>query len=172
VANRGVAFLRDGGKGKTAWPTFWPRREPSLAWDAVGRAQRGRVGWEWLLVRAYADIEDLASDCVATDSESLRILSASLGDARAAYKATPTADWLRGHYDYAARLAVLRFLRRYGICARMLLVFFCENGSGTGIAAPSEAQWRASIGLLEQELGLVGKSALERRIYKAFLPAI
>ena len=43
------------GKARSAWADSWPEDGYDFSWDAVGRVQIGKVGWEWLLVTAFAE---------------------------------------------------------------------------------------------------------------------
>ena len=55
----GLSFLGNG-KAKTAWQEMWQGSEsPRFAWDAIGRVQIGKVGWNWLLVLAMTHLDEL-----------------------------------------------------------------------------------------------------------------
>ena len=75
------------------------------------------------------------------------------------------------YYPHAIRLGVRKFLQGNSICGRTVFLYFTgSNDTGSG-GPPMEAQWKTAIGKMEWHLGITGKSALERRIYRLFLPA-
>ena len=45
------------------------------------------------------------------------------------YGVEPDVDWITGGSHLATRLSALSFLRGYGVCSRMLLVFFHDGES-------------------------------------------
>ena len=164
-------FLRHG-KARSAWKDYWPQNRCRFSWDAIGRVQTGKVGWEWLLVAAFAHAGELEqSNNPPLDEADERVLSA-MAEAELKYNVDPGIDWINGHFYLSTRLSALGFLRKYGICVRMLFVYFYEEKRGMDCLFPSLEEWDSAIAATEQKLGLRGKSVLERRIYRMFLPGM
>ena len=166
----GFDFMRPG-KIRSAWDNLWPHDVDQPEWDALGRVQMGNSGcWEWLYVQANAHIEELKGDCPAVREDSARRINTLLEKAKGAVGAPETADWMHGYYPHAVRLGVRKFLQGNSICGRTAFIYFTgRDGTGAG-KPPSKSQWQNAIDRMEQHLGLSGKSVLERRIYRLFLP--
>ena len=160
------------GKAPAAWKDYWPQDGCGFSWDAVGRVQIGKVGWEWLPVTAHVHPRELMrAHRGSIDTTNRRVISAVRG-AQQSFKVGADADWLRGNMDLATRLSALSFLREYSVCVRMLFVHFYDDRKSKNTLLPSQADWRPAIAKADQQLGLTGKSVLERRICRMFLPAI
>jgi hypothetical protein len=125
---------------------FWPRRGPQ--WDALARTSDGKV----LLVEAKAHVRELASDCAASPSSRSQI-DQGLDAAKRAFGVRPDADWSRGYYQYANRLAHLYFLReRCGVDAHLVFLYFL-NARDTARPA-SRAEWEHGIAAAHRALEL------------------
>jgi len=81
-------------------------------------------------------------------------------------------QWLERHYQYANRLAALHFLNTQGIKAHLVMVYFMgdRHSSASTTCPASEQEWESAIQAAEKHLGLTGKSELETRVHKVFLP--
>ena len=162
-------FLRNG-KARSAWQDHWPVDGCRFSWDAIGRVQMGKVGWEWLLVAAFARPEELERGLEPPlDAADERIASA-IDEAKGRYGVDPGVDWIAGNSHLATRLSALSFLRQHGVCSRMLCVYFHAGDSRGDDLVPSQDTWDVAIATAEQRLGLRGTSVLERRLYRMFLP--
>ena len=160
------------GKAPAAWKDYWPQDGCGFSWDAVGRVQIGKVGWEWLPVTAHAHPKELERTYRGPiDVADRRIVSAVRG-AQQSFKVGADNDWLRGNMDMATRLATLSFLRKHSVCVRMLFVYFYDDRKSSSRLLPALSDWEPVIATADRRLGLTGKSVLERRIYRMFLPAI
>ena len=160
------------GKAREAWKDYWPQTGSRFPWDAVGRVQIGKVGWEWLPVTAHAHPRELKRTYRgAIDTADRRVVSAVRG-AQQSFKVVSDTDWLRGNMDLATRLSALRFLREHGACVRMLSIYFYNDRKSRSKVLPTLDEWRPAIATADRRLGLTGKSVLERRIYRMFLPVI
>ena len=124
---------------------FWPRGGPQ--WDAVGRVGDGRV----LLVEAKAHVSEMNSTCAAS-SQSREQIDRALESAKVFYGANGDSDWGRGFYQYANRLAHVRFLRAHDIDAHLVGVYFLGDMAMRG---PREiGQWAKAIDDCHDHLGL------------------
>lgn len=160
------------GKARSAWKDYWPPDNCRFSWDAIGRVQIGRVGWEWLLVTAFAQLEELVqSNKPSLDETDKRIIHA-IEEAQREYKVEPSVNWLNSNTHLTTRLSALSFLRKYGVCVRMLFVYFYDTKTEKDSLLPSLEEWDPAITTTERRLDLSGRSILERRIYRVFLPSI
>jgi hypothetical protein len=63
-------FFRSRITAREVWIRTWPTRK-GPHWDAVGKLRYASLNFEWLLVEAKANVEELASDCGAKSLASL-----------------------------------------------------------------------------------------------------
>ena len=168
----GLSFLGNG-KAKTAWQTLWQgSRAPALTWDAIGRVQIGKVGWEWLLVTSMSKLADLGT--TVKRKQSTETQDAFLNQAKAKYKVSMNTKW-SSESTYLMQLATLAFLRNYNVCSRLLSVHYYSDEHSDELSEkqlPTIHQWIQAIESSHVHLGLSGKSPVEKRIYRLFLPGI
>jgi hypothetical protein len=107
---------------------FWPTRGPQ--WDALGVVSDGKV----ILVEAKAHVNEMASSCDAGE-RSREVIDRSLLSAKEYYGAKESADWASGYYQYANRLAHLKFLRERGVDAHLLFIYFLNDRAVRGPSA-------------------------------------
>jgi hypothetical protein len=160
------------GKAREAWKDYWPQTGSRFPWDAVGRVQIGKVGWEWRPVRAHAKLTELKRASRGSIDCTDRRIASAICQAQQSFKAKPNANWLKSDLDLATRLSALRFLREHSACVRMLFIYFYNDGKSRSKVLPTLDEWRPAIATADRRLGLTGKSVLERRIYRMFLPVI
>ncbi|MGF1660165.1 MAG: hypothetical protein ACFCUS_12125 [Rubrimonas sp.] len=154
---RDAAFLERVGLPHLveALAAFWPSRGPQ--WDGLGLS-----GGIVVLAEAKAHAGELASTCAA-GPESRRRIAAALAETRDALGAASGADWTAGFYQYANRLAHLRFLRARGVDARLLLIGFLNDAEMRGPSTPDA--WAAAYGAADAALGLPPRHALSDAIH-------
>jgi hypothetical protein len=124
---------------------FWPRGGPQ--WDALGKANDESV----VLVEAKAYPGELASSCGA-GAESLVLINQSLNAAKTVFGARESSQWNQGYYQYANRLAHLDFLRRNGVNARLVFLYFCGDSEMDG--PDSALAWKEKLDPIYKTLGL------------------
>ena len=162
-------FLRKG-KARSVWKDYWPPNRCRFSWDAIGRIRIGK-GLEWLLVTAFAHSGELEHNPEPPlDGADERIVSA-IDEAKRRYGIEPGIDWINTNSHLATRLSALSFLRKHGVCSRMLFVYFHAEETKEDDLFPSLETWDTVVTTTEQRLGLTGESVLERRISQMFLPA-
>lgn len=143
---RDAAFLRRIGHPELieALRCFWPSRGPQ--WDGLARDASSAV----YLFEAKAHLGEMASTCQASLASRVQIAMA-LNEAKTAFGAAPGADWLIGYYQYANRVAHLHFLRRAGVNAWLVFLYFTHDAEMGG--PDSEAIWRAHLEDIHKRLG-------------------
>lgn len=172
---KGVGFLPpdDLTRVRQPWSDYWPQRGNIPNWDAVGR---GEVAGDlhWLLVEAKSHVKEIISRCGASER-------GGRGKIRDAFKSTAVhmgldvdvERWMNPYYQYANRLAVLSFLIRQGIKAKLLFVYFLGDKFPEGRAetCPTTAQeWAPHLEAMEGQIGWTTDNPLVEHVYKLFLP--
>ncbi len=111
------------------------------------------------------------SDCSASAAPSIERIEHTLAETKAALGAPPNADWLRGYYQYANRLAVLHHLDRHDVGARLMFIYFCGDVRPDAFECPQdESGWADALAAQEAHLHLRKHHALAPRVHKLFLP--
>lgn len=144
---RDAAFLQALGLDHLAadLKAFWPRRGPQ--WDALGRTSTGEV----LLVEAKSHPNEMRSTCKASPASRGQIVAA-FDLAKRGFGADPGADWTSPYYQYANRLSHLFFLRRGGVPAHLVFMYFLNDVDMAG--AGTQAAWLPVIREAHASLGL------------------
>ena len=144
---RDAEFLRRIGHLELieALQNFWPPRGPQ--WDGLARDVSGAI----YLFEAKAHVGEMASTCQASPRSRSQI-EAALYATKAAFGAEPGADWLTGYYQYANRLAHLYFLRRAGVNAWFVFLYFTNDAEMQG--PDSKEVWNGHLKEVHTCLGL------------------
>ena len=160
------------GKARSVWEEHWSPDQGSFTWDAIGKVQIGQVGWEWLLVTAFAHPGELTQSPAAPDGAAGERILFTIEEAKQRFQVAPGSDWSYHDLHLAARLSALNFLRQHGLCVRMLFIYFYDEKARQDTSLPAPKVWQPVIAATERRLGLSGTSVLERRIYRMFLPVL
>ena len=170
--HKGISFIGDNESLQAAWRQFWPGSGNSQNWDAVGRVQVDGA-WEWLLVEAKANLEEIRSSCQAKEHGGRPLISRTLAKTKSDLGVAPERDWLNRYYQFCNRVATLHFLEQNGIKTRIFLIYFCGDRSGEGRTCPSDAAgWDAALRGQDEHVGLPMGHPLSNRIHKGFLDVI
>ena len=116
---------------------------------------------------ASADVEGTKqqiSDVLTLDATDAMLVSAKEG-----LGVPHGADWLQPYYQFCNRHAVLHFLTRHGVGARLLFVYFCGDTNPSAQCPRDTAGWETALLAMNQHIGLTGHSPLEARVHKLFL---
>lgn len=124
---------------------FWPAKGPQ--WDGLATDGGSKV----FLIEAKAHAKEMESTCQAGAKSRAHILK-SCNESKGTLGADQAADWLTNYYQYANRLAHLEFLRRHGVDAWLVFLYFIGDDDMAG--PKSESEWQPSITLALQHLGL------------------
>lgn len=174
---KGVEFLRKGEDVKAAWNAFWPQTGNVPNWDAVGQLQSGSQV-EYLLVEAKGHAQELISHCGASENGGLLKIRNAFGETiNACGSAKSIEDWLSPYYQYANRLAILHFLLKQDVPARLLFIYFLgdhwpegKNSEGQSVNCPkTREEWEPDLAKMYKQIGLKKESDLEKRIHRLFL---
>jgi hypothetical protein len=155
-------------EARRAWSAAWPTHRQAQNWDAVGRIRFGDK-WEWLLVEAKANLEEIESTCRAKDPDSVALITKTLNATKKALGAPMAADWMRPYYQFCNRLALLNVLHDTGVCARLLYVYFCDDVQKGRHCPGDEEGWLDALDKQDAHLGLAENHKLKDRIHKCFV---
>lgn len=104
-------------------------------------------------MEAKAHIPEAASPPSQASEGSLKLIRASLAEARRYYAPKAKADWSGNLYQYANRLAFqYLFSKLNGLDSRLVFLDFYNAADVTG--PESEAEWRGATRLIHALLGL------------------
>jgi hypothetical protein len=150
------------------WEKWWPVGRGIHNWDAVGRVNFG-AGWEWLLVEAKANVEEIRSSCGAVGG--LKKIEGALTEVKAALNVPSNRDWLNGYYQFCNRVAVLHFLNNHQEPSHLLLVYFLgDRGDRTRTCPETKVGWDPALAEQKRHVGLGEEHPLRARIHALFLP--
>jgi len=131
---------------------FWPIGGPH--WDGLGKGNDGSV----FLVEAKAHIPEIVSSPSGASGESLNTIRAQLERTKDFLNAKRNVDWTMHFFQYANRLAHLKFLRFDNeLSAFLVFIYFVGDQDMNGPSTKEE--WLGAIELLRSFLG-IGRTKL------------
>ena len=125
---------------------FWPKRGPQ--WDALGTASNNAV----FLVEAKANIPELVSPSSQAGVKSKVIIEKALEEAKTYLGLQNEIAWSGKFYQYTNRIAHLYFLRKKGVDAYLINIYFVGDKSVNGPETVDE--WKAALQVMYTYLGL------------------
>ncbi len=166
---RGLEFLYDQPGLKSAWDKFWPTRGGIHNWDAVGwigdEPER-----ELLLLEAKAHVGEMKTNSGAENLESIQKIGRAFEEVKRSLGASPKADWTRGYYQAANRMATLYFVLRERVPARLLFLYFLGDRFPGKACPRTQRKWMPAISAQWAHLGLATDHSLADRVHGLFLP--
>jgi hypothetical protein len=164
-----LQFLPGDDPARIAWDAAWPSHRMGHNWDAVGRLRFGSK-WEWLLVEAKANVEELLSECKAEDPKSVELIRKTLTATKLALGTPETCDWMRPYYQFCNRLSALHVLNRAGTPGRLLYIYFCGDiGDQRRTCPASEEDWHEELAKQDRHVGFLPGPHLDGRVHKVFI---
>lgn len=151
------------------WSGYWPQSGNTMNWDSVGWLHRPNQSPELLLVEAKAHTGELFSDCSARSSESITMINAALDLTKQRLGSKADCDWKTKYYQHTNRLVVLDFLRKNGVIAHLICIYFVGDKQPGANCPTTIAQWMEVIGTRDRYLGLDRRHYLEDRVQSVFL---
>jgi hypothetical protein len=143
------AFINALGLGahSAALRSFWPGSGPR--WDGLARLRPSNAV---LLIEGKSyPAEMRGSGCQAKDPRSIELIDAALDATKAWLGAPQDADWKGELYQYANRLAHVRFLRDRGVEAWLVNLCFVNDPTKN----PTDAgAWMSALTQAKKDLGL------------------
>lgn len=139
---------------------FWPKGGPH--WDSIGKSKSGEV----FLIEAKSHIPELMSSLKATNPNSKRQIKESLSWTKKELGSNNDFDWSKTFYQYANRLAHVKFLRHNNVSAYFVSVYFLNDSEMNGPETADE--WHGALRLLHRCLGLE-EHILSRLVVELFI---
>lgn len=165
---KGLEFLADAGV-RGEWDGWWPTSGNSQNWDAVGW-WGDPAGKQPVLVEAKAHVGELYSECGAKPHGGRPRIEQSLRETAQGLGVADIAPWMKPHYQFANRLAVLHFLHARGYPARLLLIYFVGDRQFPSRQSPKTVgEWAQPLAAQKAEMGLPATYALSRFVHELFL---
>lgn len=164
----GIEFLKslkDYSTIESKWKSFWPNKNKSQNWDAIGK-----IGDEWLLVEAKAHAEEINSNTHASVKSKKKIQD-KFKELHLKLSINTSNDWTQNYYQKANRILFLDFLKQNGINAKLVFIYFLngykQNGIQQGIEKVKE--WQRVIDEQDNYLGISGNKMLKSMIINVFV---
>lgn len=159
------AFIRalDLDAHAKALRAFWPGSGPR--WDGLARLAQSRTV---LLVEGKSyPAEMRGSGCQAKDPKSIAMIDAALADTKRWLGVSADRNWKGDLYQYANRLAHVRFLRDLGVDAWLVNLCFVNDPTKN---PTDEHTWRAALKQAKKDLGVSDISHLAVDVLLPGLP--
>jgi len=150
------------------WKKEWPQSGNSMNWDLVGYTIQNNIK-TWLLIEAKAHLNELKQDCGASSSISIEKIKTALSNAAKNNGIVISEDkpWTKKFYQFANRIYVLDLLKRNGINAKLINLYFVGDMISNNRKSPkSRNEWQSKIKEMKDYLS-VNTNNLE--IYELFL---
>jgi hypothetical protein len=103
------------------------------SWDAVGTADG-----EWLLVEAKANAPEFCSPATTAAGAGREKIEHALNRVKRGLGVHRRYSWTSSYYQYANRLAMLWFLRKRKVPARLLFIYFYGDKFPDGTPRPRQ----------------------------------
>lgn len=159
------AFLENLGHGAhtNALRSFWPGSGPR--WDGLALLEPS--GTVLLIEGKSYPAEMRGGGCQAKAPHSVALIDAALDETKRWLGVPADANWKGALYQYANRLAHVRFLRELGIEAWLVNLCFAADPTKN---PTDEHTWRAALTAIKQELGLGDISHVAVDVFLPGLP--
>lgn len=168
---KGLDFLTaESTRIRAEWEQEWPQSGNVMNWDAVGWTA-GADSHELILVEAKSHLEEVNSVCGAKEVGGLPKIRRFLDRAKTSFGVPVEADWLKPHYQFCNRLAMLDFLQSHGIPTQLVLIYFTGDRVPGKNCPQDEAGWRRTLTEMKGKSQIPKHRKLER-IHEVFLPVV
>lgn len=150
------------------WKKEWPQRGTVMNWDLVGYTIQNNIK-TWILVEAKAHLDELENYCKATSSISIEKIKTALSNA-AKNNGIVISDekpWTKRFYQFANRIYVLDLLKRNGVNAKLINLYFIGDMISKNRKSPkSKNEWQSKIREMEDYLSV---NTYDLEVYELFL---
>jgi hypothetical protein len=152
------------------WHREWPQTGNVMNWDAVGWAN-GADGPELILVEAKSHLAEVNSECGAKEIGGRPKIRRFLDQAKQHFGVPIDAAWLKPHYQYCNRLAMLAYLRAQGIPAHLVFLYFTGDCVPGAKCPPAASGWQQTLTAMKSRLQLPPARPMEH-VHEVFLPVV
>lgn len=138
---KGIDFIKFNEELLKTWKNEWPQTGNPMNWDAIGYYTDNNQKKVWILVEAKAHIGEINSKCNA-ETKSRKKIESILQKTANNLKLDYNNCWLEKYYQQANRLYVYDLLKRNGIEAKLLNIYFVGDMSNRSRKSPqTQADW-------------------------------
>ena len=154
----GLFFLKNESKFNSVlskWDDEWPQTGNSMNWDLVGFTVQNDVKI-WILIEAKAHIGELEQSCGAS-VDSLAKIEKALKNAAENNGIKILADnpWTKKHYQLANRIYILDLLKRCGIKAKLINIYFIGDMISKSRKSPQNKEsWLIEVEKMKKYLNI------------------
>jgi len=162
---KGISFLKKEPNYSTVlskWGTEWPQRGNPMNWDLVGYTIQDDIK-TWILIEAKAHVGELESKSAAT-TKSLIKIKKTLNKAaeNSGIKVSEKNPWTKKHYQLANRIYILDLLKRCGIKAKLISIYFIGDLSSKSRKSPqSQGEWEVEIDKMKKYLNIENSNSID-----------
>lgn len=155
----GLSFLENDSNNTSVlskWKEEWPQSGNSMNWDLVGFTVQDDIK-TWILVEAKAHIGELEQKCEATSRNSITKIEKALTNAAEnnGIKILSNNPWTKKNYQLANRIYILDLLKRYGIKAKLINIYFIGDMIFKSRKSPqSEEEWYEKVDNMKKYLNI------------------
>lgn len=166
---QGLSFLGTAATPlRQEWRAAWPTTGRQQSWDAIGRLDDA-----WLLVEAKSNAPEFTSPPTTATPDSLKTIKRTLNRVKRDLGVHRFVPWTGTYYQYANRLAMLWFLRKHDVEARLVLIYFYGDKFPDATPCPrTPREWEPLFDARRLTLGLPKRHALSKYEHHVFLPAL
>lgn len=167
----GLEFLKydtNYEKALKNWREEWPQSGNSMNWDLVGYTIQDNIK-TWVLIEAKAHLGELEQDCGASSLVSIEKIEMALSNTAKNNNVIISEEkpWTKKFYQFANRLYVLDLLKRNGINAKLINLYFVGDMISSNRKSPiNKNEWQSKIKEMKDYLS-VNTNDLE--VYDLFL---
>jgi hypothetical protein len=150
------------------WKEEWPQTGNSMNWDLVGYTVQNNIR-TWVLIEAKAHLGELKQDCGATSLVSIEKIKIALSETAKSNDViiNEKQPWTKQFYQFANRLYVLDFLKRNGINAKLINLYFVGDMISINRKSPkSKNEWQSKIKEMKDYLSVKTDNL---KVYELFL---
>ena len=167
----GLEFLENEpefNKLLNSWKNEWPQSGNSMNWDLIGYTINKNIK-TWILIEAKAHLGEIQQSCGASSIKSKEKIKNALSNTAKNNGIIIKKDkpWTNKFYQFANRIYVLDLLKRNGINAKLINIYFVGDMISRNRKSPrNKEEWKPKIDEMKNYLS-VENSNLE--IYELFL---
>ncbi len=154
----GLSFLKNDSSFNSVlskWNDEWPQTGNSMNWDLVGFTVQNDVK-TWILIEAKAHIGELEQSCGAS-VDNLPKIEKALKNAAENFgiKILSENPWTRKHYQLANRIYILDLLKRCGIKAKLISIYFIGDMISKSRRSPQDREsWLIEVDKMKKYLNI------------------
>lgn len=154
----GLSFLENEQNYQdilSLWIEEWPQTGNSMNWDLVGYTIQDGIK-TWILIEAKAHLGELRQSSKASEHSLLKIERTLLKTAKNnGVKIIEDNPWTKQYYQHANRIYVLDLLKRSGVKAKLVNIYFIGDMNSKSRKSPQKLQnWEVEIDKMNKYLNI------------------